>query len=338
MQQIWIPKAGGPEVLECREAADPTPGPGQVRIAVAFSGINFADIMARMGLYPDAPPRPCVVGYEVSGTVAALGEGVEGLAVGQRVVCATKFGGYTDQLIVGADGVVPLPEGVSLEAAAALPVNYLTAWIMLVKLGNVQPGERVLVHSAGGGVGLAALQICQQRGAVVYGTASVGKHERLRAAGVAECIDYRTQDFEAEIARLTGGQGVDIVLDAQGGKSFQKSYRSLTDFGRLYVFGAASFAPGTTRNPLALVKGLLGMKRWSAFGLMDTNRGVHGVNVGHLWHRAAELRAMLTEVVSLTDEGVFAPVVDAVFPLEQAAEAHAYIQARKNFGKVLLSA
>ncbi|MCB9524461.1 MAG: zinc-binding dehydrogenase [Myxococcales bacterium] len=339
MRQVWIPKkVGGPGVLQVREAPDPTPGPGQVSIDVAYSGVNFADIMARMGLYPDSPPRPCVVGYEVSGTIRAVGDGVTGFTPGQRVVCATRFGGYTDVLVSPANLVVALSEAVDLQAAAALPVNYLTAWIMLVHLGNVQPGERVLVHSAGGGVGLAALQICQQRGAEVFGTASASKHERLRAAGVAHCIDYRTQDFQAEVMRLTGGEGVDHVLDAQGGKSFSKSYDCLRDFGRLYCFGAASFAPGTTRNPVALIKGLLGMRKWSAFDLMDKNRGVFGVNVGHLWHRADALRAMLDQIVALTADGTFAPVVDAVFPLDQTAEAHAHIQARKNFGKVLLQA
>ncbi|MCA9545416.1 MAG: alcohol dehydrogenase catalytic domain-containing protein, partial [Myxococcales bacterium] len=158
MRQVWIPKkVGGPGVLQVREAPDPTPGPGQVSIDVAYSGVNFADIMARMGLYPDSPPRPCVVGYEVSGTIRAVGDGVTGFTPGQRVVCATRFGGYTDVLVSPANLVVALSEAVDLQAAAALPVNYLTAWIMLVHLGNVQPGERVLVHSAGGGVGLAAL-------------------------------------------------------------------------------------------------------------------------------------------------------------------------------------
>ena len=141
MRQIWIPKAGGPEVLEVREAADPTPGEGEVRVRVAASGVNFADIMARMGLYPDAPPLPCVVGYEVAGTIDAIGAGVTDLKAGDRVLSITQFGGYTDTLVAPAMQVARLPDGLDFEAAAAIPVNYLTAWLMLVRLGNVQAGE-----------------------------------------------------------------------------------------------------------------------------------------------------------------------------------------------------
>jgi NADPH:quinone reductase-like Zn-dependent oxidoreductase len=338
MQQVWIPKIGGPGVLELREAPDPSPGAGEVRIRVSHSGINFADIMARMGLYPDRPPLPCVVGYEVSGHIDAVGAGVTGFKAGDRVLSPTKFNGYTDTLIAPAAGVVPLPDSISFEAAAALPVNYLTAWIMLIRLGNVQAGQTVLVHSAGGGVGLAALQICKWRGAEVIGTASPGKHERLREAGVAHCIDYRSQDFEVEVKRITEGRGVDLVLDAVGGKSFAQSYNCLNSLGRLYVFGAASFAPGTKRSVFAALKGMLSMRKWSAFDLMEHNRGVTGVNIGHLWHEGEALKAMLEQIVALTEAGTFSPVVSKVFPLAQAGEAHAYIQARKNFGKVLLQA
>ncbi len=337
MRQIWIPKTGAPEVLSVREAPDPEPEAGQVRVRVAAAGVNFADIMARMGLYPDAPPLPCVVGYEAAGTVDAVGPGVTDRAVGDRVLCLTRFGGYSDTLVVPVANATPMPDAMGFEAAAAIPVNYLTAWLMLVRLGNVQAGERVLVHAAAGGVGQAALQICRWRGAEVIGTASAGKHERLLEAGVAHCIDYNTQDFEAEVKRITDGKGVGIVLDAVGGKSFHKSYRSLGSMGRLYCFGASSFAPGKTRSIVAALKGLASMGRFGVMAMMNDNRGAHGVNLGHLWHEADALRAMLTEIVALVADGTFAPVVDATFPFDRAAEAHAYLQDRKNFGKVLLT-
>lgn len=181
MRQVWIARAGPPEVLEVREAPDPQPGPGQVRIRVAAAGVNFADILARLGLYPDAPELPTVVGYEVAGTVDAVGPDVAAPAPGERVLALTRFGGYSDVVVVGAPQVIPIPSSLSFEQAATLPVNYLTAWIMLVHLGNVGAGQRVLVHSVGGGVGQAALQICRWRGAEVIGTASAAKHERLRA-------------------------------------------------------------------------------------------------------------------------------------------------------------
>ncbi len=337
MRQIWISKAGAPSVLEVRETATQEPGPGEIRVAVRAAGINFADIMARMGIYPDAPPLPCVVGYEVAGVVEAVGADVKDCEVGQRVFAATQFGGYTSDLIVPASQVVAIPEGVSFEAAAAIPVNYLTAWYMLIHLGNVQPGDRVLVHAVAGGVGQAALQICKWRGAEVFGTASASKHARLREYGVAHCIDYRNQDFEQEIKRLTNGEGVDIVLDAVGGNSFKKSYRSLNDLGRLLMFGASSFATGKKRSIVAAVKGMMAMPRFGAIGLMNDNKGVIGFNLGHLWGRVDLSVKYLQEIVALVADGTLTPRVDRSFPFEQAGDAHSYIQDRKNFGKVLLT-
>lgn len=337
MRQVWITRRGGPEVLQVREAADPVPREGEVRIRVAAAGINFADVLARMGLYPDAPPLPAVVGYEVAGTVDAVGAGVQGFREGDRVGALTRFGGYTDVLCVPAGQVFPISSALSFEKAAAIPVNYLTAWLMLVHLGCVRAGNRVLVHAVAGGVGQAAVQICRWRGAEVVGTASASKHARLRELGVAHCIDYRTQDFEAEVRRLYGKTGVDIALDPVGGESFKKSYRCLGPLGRLYLFGVSSFAPGRTRSVVAALRGLASMPRFSPIALMNGNRGVHGVNLGHLWHRVDLLREMLGEIVGLVDDGTFDPVVDQVFPFDRAADAHARLQDRQNFGKVLLA-
>lgn len=338
MRQVWITRRGGPEVLQVREAPDPEPGAGEVRIRVAASGVNFADVLARMGLYPDAPPLPTVVGYEVAGVVDRVGEGVDGFREGDRVGALTRFGGYADVVCAPVMQVSRLPDALSFQKAAAIPVNYLTAWIMLVHLGCVREGDRVLVHAVAGGVGQAAVQICRWRGAEVIGTASASKHARLREMGVAHCIDYRTQDFEAEVKRITNGKGVDVALDAVGGESFAKSYRSLAHLGRLYVFGVSSFAPGTRRSIPAALKGLWKMPRFGPIPLMNRNRGVHGVNLGHLWGRVDLLKRMQGEIMHLMEEGTFDPVVDRVFPLERAGEAHAWIQDRQNFGKVLLSA
>ena len=337
MQQVWIPKKGAPEVLEVRQAPDPSPAAGEVLVRVAAAGINFADIMARMGLYPDAPKLPTVVGYEAAGHVEELGEGVEGLTKGQRVLVLTRFGGYSDRLVVPAMQVIAIPDDLTLEKAAAIPVNYLTAWLMLVKLGNVEKGERVLIHAAAGGVGQAALQICKWRGAEVFGTASAGKHERLREAGVDHCIDYTKQDFAVEVARITKGAGVHVILDAVGGKSFTKSYNSLAPMGRLFCFGMSAVAPGKKMSIVAALRGLFALPKFKPIPLMDENRGVFGVNLGHLWEHTADLRAMLVDIVELTKDGTLDPVVDATFPFDKAAEAHRYIQDRKNFGKVLLT-
>ena len=206
MRAVWIPRPGPPEVLEVRDGPDLSPGAGEVLIAVRASGVNFADISARLGQYLDAPPFPCVVGYEVAGTVARVGNGVDaGVGVGQRVVALTRFRGYAEQVVVPAAQVFPLPERLSFEEGATIPVNYLTAVLMLRHFAGVRAGEKVLVHAAAGGVGMAAIQLCRLAGAEVIGTASASKHAALREAGVTHTIDYRTQDFAVEVKRLTNG-------------------------------------------------------------------------------------------------------------------------------------
>ncbi|HWN82864.1 MAG TPA: zinc-binding dehydrogenase, partial [Candidatus Udaeobacter sp.] len=226
---------GGYDVLQVQEQPDPPVGPGEIRIAVKAAGINFADTMARLGLYPDAPKPPCVMGYEVAGVVESLGAGVSTHAVGDRVLAGTRFGGQAELVTVPAEQALPLPERISFEQGAAFPVNYGTAYAALILVGGLRKGDRVLIHAAAGGVGIAATQIARNVGAEIFGTASPGKHDAIRAQGVAHAIDYRSADFEAETMRLTGGEGVDLVIDALGPKSFRKDYRLLRPGGRLVM-------------------------------------------------------------------------------------------------------
>ena len=184
MRSVVLTKHGPPEVLQVQERPEPEAGPGEVVIDVHAAGINFADLMARVGLYPDAPKPPTVVGYEVAGIVSRLGDGVEGLSVGDRVMAGTRFGGYSERVAAKADDVAALPDELSFEQGAAVPVNYVTAYLGLIRFGSLEPGERVLVHAAAGGVGIAATQIAKARGAEVYGTASPGKHDAIRGFGV----------------------------------------------------------------------------------------------------------------------------------------------------------
>jgi NADPH:quinone reductase-like Zn-dependent oxidoreductase len=335
MRQVWIPRTGGPEVLEVRDAPEPEPGEKQVRVRVAAAGLNFADTLARIGLYPDAPRLPAVVGYEVAGTIDKLGPGANG-ALGTRVLAFTRFGGHSEAVVVPAHQAVPIPDELSFEKAAAIPVVYTTAWLMLVWLGNVRRGERVLVQAAAGGVGTAALQICRVKGAEVIGTASRSKHARLKELGIAHAIDYTTEDFEVEVMRITAGRGVDIVLDAVGGESLAKGYRCLAPLGRLFTFGGSGFAPKGSRNPLHMLKGLLATPSFKPFSLMNRNRGVFGVNLGHLWGEAGTLGTILGDIMALVREKQLDPIVDKVFRFDQAADAHRFIQERRNFGKVLL--
>jgi NADPH:quinone reductase-like Zn-dependent oxidoreductase len=337
MRQVWITRTGPPEVLELREAADPEPRAGEVQIRVRAVGINFADIMARLGLYPDAPKLPAVVGYEVAGDISALGGGVS-RSIGERVYALTRFGGYSDVVCVPTGQAMPLPDGMSYENGAAIPVNYLTAYQMLVQMGSLKRAERVLVHSAAGGVGLAAIDLCQIYGAEVIGTASASKHEMLRERGVLHPIDYNTQDYETEVKRLTGGRGVHIVLDAMGGSHWKKGYRCLAPTGRLVMFGLSNAATGKTRSLASVLKTLLGTPFFSfpPPRLINDNRALIGVNLGHMWEQTELLASWLTQILAWYAEGKIHPTVGARFPLAEAAAAHHYIQDRKSVGKVVL--
>src|SRR5262245_38163007 len=289
LRQVVIVRHGPPEVLTLREAPDPTPGNGEIRIAVYAAGVNFADILARLGLYPDAPKPPVVVGYEVSGVVDAVGPDVTRLRTGDRVVAFTRFGGYADRVVVPEWMAVPIPAAMDAAVAAAIPVNYTTALVALYQMSNLAAGETVLVHGAGGGVGIAATQLARLRGATVIGTASAAKHDAIRQQGVHHAIDYRKSDVVADVRRLTGGRGVDVVLDPIGGGSFADSYRLLAPLGRLVMYGVSTIAPGERRSMWRALTTLVRMPTFKPLSLMNRNRGVFGLNLGHLWDERRKL-------------------------------------------------
>jgi synaptic vesicle membrane protein VAT-1 len=338
MRAIWITRAGGPAALEVRETADPEPARGQVRIRVRAAGLCFADVMAAQGLYPDAPKPPCVVGYEVAGVVDALGPGAAGHAAGGRVLALVHFGGHADVVCVPAEQVFGIPDGMSFEEAAAIPLNYLTAYHLLFRVANIRPGERVLVHMAAGGVGIAVLQLCRTAGEMVtFGTASAAKHEVLRAEGCTHPIDYHTVDYAAEVRRLTGGEGVDVVLDPLGGRDWRKGLKLLRPCGRLVAFGFANLASGQRRNPAHVASQALGIPLLTPLQLMTHNRTISGVNLGHLWEQTALLREELHAVLALWNAGSLQPRIDTIFPFTEAAAAHRRILQRQNIGKILLT-
>src|SRR5579871_4758258 len=248
MRQIVIRKYGPPAVLAVQEQPDPSPDVGEVRIAVHASGVNFADVLARLGLYPDAPKPPMVVGYEVSGVVDAVGPGVTAHAVGDHVVALTRFRGYADRVVVSERFAFRQPPSIDHVTAAAIPVNYLTALLALYHAANVTAGETVLIHGAGGGVGIAAIQLAKLRGATILGTASTAKHDAIRALGADYSIDYRERSVSEEVRRITNGRGVDVVLDPIGGRSFADSYDLLAPLGRLVVYGVSALATAERRN------------------------------------------------------------------------------------------
>jgi NADPH:quinone reductase-like Zn-dependent oxidoreductase len=337
VRAVWQQRNGGPEVLSVRETPDPEPGPGEVRVRVRACGLNFAEVMARQGLYPDAPKPPCVLGYEAAGVVDALGPGTEGPAVGTPVVALTRFGGHADVVCAPMAQVLPLPDGMDFETAAAIPVTYLTAYHMLFRVANLQPGAKVLVHMAAGGVGIAVLQLCATvPGVETFGTASAGKHGVLREEGCTHPIDYRSTDYARRVRELTGGAGVDVVLDPLGGRDWATGLSLLRPVGHLVAYGFANIASGERRNPLRLVGQALRIPRFTPLGLMNGNRSVSGVNIGHLWQEVELLRTELAAVLALWQEGKVRPRIDSVHPFTAAGAAHARLTERRNVGKVIL--
>jgi NADPH:quinone reductase-like Zn-dependent oxidoreductase len=333
MRAIFIERSGGCDVLNVRETAAPAPQAGQMAIDVRAAGVNFADILARQGLYPPAPPTPCVVGFEVAGTVAAVGRDVDPAWTGKEVIALLNFGGYAERVCVDAAHVWDKPAQLDFGQAAALPENYLTAWALLIGLGGLKAGETVLIHNAGGGVGLAAVDIARHAGATIVGTASARKHEFLRSRGVHHCIDYADRDWPGRVRALAGGRGVDLAIDPIGGASFKKSFSVLRKGGRLGMFGVSGAASG---GKLALAKVALSMPFFHPLRLMARNAGVFGVRMNEMYEETDRLREWMDAVLRGVREGWVRPHVDKVFRFAEAAAAHAHIEARANIGKVIL--
>lgn len=338
MRALWNAKYGGPEVLEVRESPDPEPAAGEVRIRVKAAGLNFSDISARQGLYPDAPKFPTVMGYEGSGVVDALGSGVTSPKVGTRVAFVKRFGAQADTVCVAAAQALAIPDRMSFEEAAGLPVVYITAYHMIHRVAHVRSGESVLIHMAAGGVGIAALQLCKAIGNVTtFGTASASKHDVIREHGCTHPIDRHSQDYVEEVRRITNGRGVDVVLDPLGGKDWKKGFSLLPPVGRLVTFGFANMSSGDKRNYFRVANQLLSVPLWSPLGLMDGNRTVAGVNIGHLWDEMHILAEELGAILELYEQGKIAPRIDGVYSFANASEAHRRIQDGKNVGKIVLT-
>ncbi len=341
MRAVVLTKTGGPEVLQVQEQPDPVAGPGEVLIAVRAAGINFADTMARVGLYPDAPDTPCVLGYEVAGEVEAVGGDVTDFKPGDRVMAGTRFGGQAEKVAVPQDQVIPAPERLSFEQAAAFPVNYGTAYAAMVKMGGLREGDRVLIHAAAGGVGISAVQIARGIGTEIFGTASPGKHDAIREQGVKHAIDYRSDDFEAEVARITDGDGVDVIIDATGPTNFRKDYRCLRQGGRLIMYGLSEASTETGRSIPKALSSLVRMPLatipwWKSLQVMNENKGVAGLNMLGWWDREGTINRVVEPMLPALESGELDPVVAEAFPFDRAPDAHQFIAERRNIGKVVL--
>jgi 2-desacetyl-2-hydroxyethyl bacteriochlorophyllide A dehydrogenase len=328
--QIVISKYGPAKRLELIAREDEEPGPGEVTIDVRYSGINFADVQMRLGLYPDAPKKPFVPGYEVSGVIAAIGEGVSGFAIGDEVAAGTYFGGYASRVTIPAGQAFKLPKHLDLQKAAALPIAFFTAHLALVEMGRVRKGDRVLIECATGGVGTIAVQMAKHLGAEVIGlTTTAAKKPYIEALGATA---YTQEEFDAN-AKL---DGFDFVLNASGGKSVRRQMKRLRYTGRIVCIGMNSGVTDGKRDLLRVLRTLLAMPIFPLLSLFDQNKGVFALNALRVLEDPAWV-TKLTESLHLVDEMRLDPHVDKVFASKNAPEAHEYIQTKQAKGKVLIS-
>ena len=342
MRAVVLPRHGSPDVLRVEDRPEPQPAPDEVRIRVEAAGLNFADVMARIGMYPDAPRVPSVLGYEVAGVVDSVGADAGSIRPGDRVTAGTRFGGFAELAVAKTENTMVIPEAMSMTDAAAIPVNYATAYAGLVIMGGVRAGDRVLIHSAAGGVGIAATQLAHHFGALVIGSASGSKHDRVLQEGADHVIDYHTHDLAAEVRRLTDGAGVDIVLDAIGPTSLRRDWRILRPGGRVIAYGVSQLRTGERRNLPAALRAVVAfpfatMPWWKAHGMLTENKGIFGLNILHWWNREGSLARLVAPLRDLVDAGAIRPVVDSTFPFERAADAHRRLESRASVGKVVLT-
>lgn len=337
MIQIWVSKTGGPAVLQPREAPDPTPRSGEVRIRVEASGVNYVDVLGRAGLDFNIARAPFVPGFEVAGTIDMVAQGVTGFKEGDSVLAFTHLGGYTDLLCVPYRQVFRRLDWMSAEDGAALPVDYLTAYVALVVMGSVRKEDRVLIHAAESGVGLAAIHICRILGVETFGTAAAARHEFLRSHGLNHAIDHANVDYEEAVRELTGGQGVALILNPYGGVHRMKNFRLLKPTGRLVYFGHHNpFTSGPSRLPSWLLR-FTSDAVYTAEDLMNANKGILGLRFDRLWNEPEVLQRPMQQIIEWYDEALFRPAIERTYPLTRAAEAHFYLQNGDNEGKLLLT-
>ncbi len=342
MRAMVVRRYGAPEVFESKEVTDPQPKAGEVLIRVKAIGINFADLLQRMGIYPGTPKPPFIPGLEIAGVVdKVMGGGKpskdEPLQPGDAVAALTHFNAYAEWAALPTEQVFRLPPGMPFDDAAAIPVNYLTAYHSIIEMGNLQPADRILIHGAAGGVGIAAVQLAQARGLVTFGTAGPSKQEFLRKSGVDHAIDYTKSNF-VEVVRKFAPDGIEMVMDPIGGKSWTLSQKCLGPTGRLVVYGfSAAAGPEGERSLWRAAKAFLQSPKFPPLELMRDNLSVIGVHLGRIGSRGGLLRRELGELFRMYAAGKIKPVIGKSFPLIDAAAAHRFIHERKNIGKVILT-
>lgn len=334
MKAVFLIKNGvAANAFEMREIATPTPRAGEVLVKVEAFGLNFADVMARNGMYKEAPPLPCVLGYDVAGVVAATGKDVINVKAGDMVTAMTRFGGYAEYAIADVRTTAIIPQNLDAASATAMATQFCTAYFAAAEMVNLYPGDKVLVQSGAGGVGTALIQYAKYKQCEIFSTAgSPEKLEHLKKAGVHHAINYTTHDFENEIKKITNGSGVNVIFDAVGGKSVKKGFRSLAPAGRIVCYGAADMS---NKNVLGKVKAALDFGIYHPVMFMMASKAMIGINMLRVADNHPQvLQRCLNAVVRLTEEGVFTPAIGKIFPVAEIAAAHEYLEKRKSMGKV----
>jgi NADPH:quinone reductase-like Zn-dependent oxidoreductase len=337
---ILIERLGPPEVLIEREVPLKDLGPECLQIEVHASGVNFADLLQRAGLYGTVPPRPYSPGFEVAGEVVRVGSAVKGWRVGDRAVALLRYGGYARDVVVTARQAFRYPETLTPVQAAAVPVVFLTGWVCLFEAARARAGETVLILGAAGGVGTAAVQLAVQRGLKVLGTAGSSRKREFVVADLHAEACYDSQsDWESAVRRLRP-EGINVALDAVGGRATASCRRLLAPLGRLVAYGLSDALTGDRRNWLTAALAYLRTPRFHTLGLFERSIGIFGVQLLHLWDQEAILRPALAEIYRAVAAGELRPIIDRTFPLDRdgAVEAHKYLHARRNLGKVVLAA
>jgi NADPH2:quinone reductase len=334
---VLVKNGAAKDAFEIQERPIPTPKDYEICIKGEGFGLNYADVMARMGLYEDCPPLPAVVGYEIVGRVHAVGKDVKGFEVGQRVVSLTRFGGYAEYAVADARAAVVIPEDMDLGVAAAIATQYATAYYCAQYTTQLHPGEHVLIQAAAGGVGTALVQMAKNRGCIVYGTAGSDKKlEYLRELGVDHPINYNKEDFEAYINRVSGKQPLDVVFDSLGGKAVKKARKLLANgTGRIICYGAASRSGGN--KIIGLIKLVTGFGFLPVVQLLVESQGITGVNMLRVAdNRPDSLKICVEGVTAQIKSGALNPTVGGSFPVSKIAEAHDFLGGRKSIGKVVV--
>lgn len=340
MKAIYLTKHGASKnAFEIKETDIPDINDDEVVIEVKSVGLNFADVLARRGLYPDAPKNPAVLGYDVAGILHKKVKNIEHVELGQRVVALTRFGGYAEYAKTFGEGVVALPDNVSFEEATALATQGCTAYFCAEESVQLHAGDNVLVHAAAGGVGSLLVQIAKHKGCKVFGTASTKKQDYLKELGVDVPIDYTQKAFEKVItSHIKDENGLDVIFDSIGGPTFKKGMKLLGQGGRIVSYGAASQMDKGKKSLVATLKVGLGFGIYSPIPLLMSSQGIITVNMLRIAdHRKHIFGKVFAEVMKLSETGVLKPKVGKVFSADQIAEAHEYLEQRSSIGKVVVN-